>query len=178
MTANKKTVLEKMIENFSKPTKHPEETERLGRKIWRFVLNFRIEQLGHSKSSSQIKKAIIDETTKAALEWDTDDPALSCEQKIMNRLAAGKYLSAVAFADASIKNKELLTKAVSRERGQIGGNAKNEVTNIAKKAALKYCKENTHLFSYKGGKKAASYKLEEKFPPIKASTYLKLLKKY
>lgn len=173
MSQEPETILQKMLRDFAKETKNQERAEQKGKKLWQFVLNFRIEQLGHTKSSSSIKQQIVNDATKKALEWDTDDASLSSEQKIMNRLAAGKYAQAVSLAESSLIVKEKNREKVISEYYASLTNAKHTSNNDLIKKALDYYKQKKHLFKTKD---EAAIEMAKRYGPIKASTYRRYLR--
>jgi hypothetical protein len=166
------TKLDKMIRAFSK-LKKPEDIEHMGKKLWTFSLNYRLELLGHLNSSEAIKKQINIETTNIALEWDTDDASLAVVQKIMNRLARGDYIGAVKLAESNLHYKEKNYQNTVTTNNQKIAKDKHASNNKQKTKALAYYKDKRHLFS---SKEDAALELEKRFPPIKKSTYRKLLR--
>lgn len=170
--------LQKILQGFAKGKDHPELAEQLGKKAWKLILNFRIEQLVAPTASQAVKNRIIAETTATALSWDTDDASLSTTQKIFNRLAAGRYVEAVKLCESSIAIKASAAKSAVKDNSINSANKKHEKNNAVIKKAMKYYQENQSLYKGYGGKKKAAYDLEAKFPPIKATTYSQHLKKY
>jgi len=171
------TKLDVMIKAFGK-SKRREDTEHLGKKLWGFVLSYRLEQLGHLNSSESIKKQINIETTKIALEWDTDDASLAVEQKLMNRLACGDYIGAVKLAESSVEAKRIASKTALSKNATHIANEKHKSNNKIREQAIKYFLNNRSKYVGRGGKKRAAIDLERLFPPLKYKTYLQHLKSY
>ncbi len=171
------TKLELMISAFSK-VKKQEDAERLGKKLWGFVLNYRLEQLGHLKSSEKIKKQINAKTTKIALEWDTDDASLAIEQKLMNRLARGDFIGAIKLAESSVEAKRMAINNTKLQNATHTANEKHKSNNKIREQAIEYFLNNRSEYLGRGGKKRAAIDLEILFPPLKYSTYLQHLKKF
>ena len=172
MSNSIQTKLEKMIIAFGK-IKKPEDIKYMGKKLWAFSLNYRLELLGHLNSSEAIKKQINAETTKMALEWDTDDASLAVEQKLMNRLARGDYIGAIKLAESNVRYKEKNYQNTVVTNNKKNAKAKHESNNTQKTKALAYYKDKRHLFS---SKEDAAEELAKRFPPIKKSTYRRLLR--
>ena len=110
--------------------------------------------------------------------WDTDEPGLAHAQKYLNRLFAGQSDDAFNYIDKAINEREQehasVTKAVVAKSGSQGGNAKNRITNEAIKNAMSYYEQHKSEFTTK---KAAARHLEKEFPPVKFSTYCRILTK-
>lgn len=170
--------LQKILQGFAKGKARPELAEQLGKKAWKLILNFRIEQLVLATASQAVKNRIIAETTATALSWDTDDASLSTTQKIFNRLAAGRYVEAIQLCESLIAMKASAAKSAIKENSINSANKKHDKNNALIKKAMKYYQENQILYAGYGGKKKAAYDLAAKFPPIQASTYRQHLKKY
>ncbi len=173
---NPQTLLDKILRDFGKE-KRPEDVERMGKKAWRMIQQFHIEQLGQSNAVKAVKDKIIADMTNTALTWDTDDASLSSAQKIFNRLASGRYAEAVLLAESSIHHKDAITKSTLQKNAKKSNDKKHSKNNEQIEKAMKYYVKNIHLYQGYGGKKRASNDLESKFPPIKNTTYLQHIKK-
>ena len=170
-------LLQKILGDFEKCV-DPESEKLKGKKAWEMILQYRIEQLGCSNSSNQIKEKIIAETTATALSWDTDDAALSTTQKIFNRLASERYSEAVQLAESSIQTKEAISKSVLSENAKKSIDIRHSKTKKILEEALKYYEDNREMYKGYGGKKKAAYDLSDMFPPLTPATYQRHLKKY
>lgn len=108
--------------------------------------------------------------------WDTDDPQLTHIQKYLNRLLSDEETRATDYISAVIeqraKDEETIGRQALSESGTKGGKKKHETTNRVKEAAILYYEQHKQVFTSK--KEAARY-LEQKFPPIKFSTYYRFL---
>jgi hypothetical protein len=171
-------LVQKIFADFEAFAGAPEEAELLGKNAWNLILELRLAQLGKETASATTKKQLIETIRQLALSWDADDASLSTTQKIFNRLAAGRYVDAIKLAESSINEKIKAKKIILRGTGKTGGQKKNQKGNDTIKKALEYYKMNHSKWVGRGRKKAAAYELEEKFPPIKASTYLRHLKSH
>ena len=177
MNSKGDTLLHKILSDFGKCV-DPESEKLQGGKAWRMILQYRIEQLGCSNSSSQVKEKIIAETTATALNWDTNDAALSTTQKIFNRLASGRYSEAVKLAESSIQTNEAIGKSILSKNAKKSIATRHSKTNITLEEALKYYEDNREKYKGYGGKKKAAYDLSSMFPPLTPATYQRHLKKY
>lgn len=177
MNSKGDTLLEKILSDFEKCV-DPESEKLQGEKAWEMILQYRIEQLGCSNSSNQIKEKIIAETTTIALSWDTDDAALSTTQKIFNRLASGRYSEAVKLAESSIQTTEAVSKSALSKNAKKSINTRHSKTKKVLEEALEYYEENREMYKGYGGKKKAAYDLSDMFPPLTTTTYRQHLKKY
>ena len=171
------TLLQKILSDFEKCV-NPESAEELGRKSWEMILNYRIEQLGCSNASEEIKSKIISEISATCLSWDTDDATLSTTQKIFNRLASGHFSEAIKLAESSVHTKEEASKTVLQQNAVKSANSKHASNNKTLDEAMKHFAMNRTEYEGRGGKKRAAIDLERLFPPLKYRTYLQHLKKF
>ena len=176
MNSKNDTVLHKILSDFEKCV-DPESEKLLGKRAWKMILQLRIEQLGSSNASKKIKEKINAKTTATALNWDTNDAALSTTQKIFNRLASGRYSEAIKLAQSSVHTKEEASKKVLQQNAVKSANSKHAKNNKIIDEAMEYFKMHRSEYKGRGGKKRAARDLERLFPPIKYHTYLKHLKK-
>ena len=177
MNSKGDTLLQKILSDFEKCV-DPESAEEFGKNAWEMILNHRIEQLGCSNASQEIKSKIISETTATCCSWDTDDATLSTTQKIFNRLATGRFSEAIKLAESSVHAKEEASKIVSRQNAVKSANSKHASNNKTLDEAMKYFLINRSKYEGYGGKKRAANDLERLFPPLKNNTYLQHLKKF
>jgi len=171
-----KYLLEKILKDFEKIVRH-EDAERLGKKVWRMFQQYHLEQLGAGSASKVVKEKIITEMTNTALAWDTNDASLSSIQKMFNRLASGRYADAVKLAESAKILKELVDKTAITKNATNAVNKKHASNNATIKKAMAWYLEHQSKYEGRGGQKNAAIDLEEKFPPIKKSTYASHLKK-
>jgi hypothetical protein len=110
------------------------------------------------------------------IEWDTDDPRLTHSQKYINRLFACRLDEAAAYLEELQRHRAeeaaaVMTNAAKR-RGSCGGKQKSRLKAEAIQNAMAFCRNNPHMFATK--KDAARY-CEEHYPPVKFSTYRRVL---
>jgi hypothetical protein len=112
------------------------------------------------------------------MEWDTDNPRLVHAQKYINRLFSGRLPEAHAYIDTALslraEDDAAAGKAAIAKTGAQGGKAKNRGHAIAINQALAYYGKNHAMYK---SKKAAAVDLEHRFPPVKFTTYRRLLSK-
>lgn len=112
------------------------------------------------------------------MEWDTEDPQYVHAQKYINRLFSSRTSEAYTYLDKAIKERAAEDSKVVKDAliqlGVRGGEAKNQNSNAAIARALDYYKH--HHAAFKNKKEAARY-CEKNFPPVKFSTYYRLLRK-
>lgn len=112
------------------------------------------------------------------IEWDTDEPRHVHSQKYINRLFSNRTDEAYTYLDKAISDREAEDARVAKDAfvqaGASGGEAKNKDSNAAVAKALDYYKKNHAEFK---NKKEAAWYCAEHFPPIKYSTYYRLLRK-
>ena len=169
-------LLNKILKDFEK-VERPEDAERLGKKAWRMIQQHHLVMCGADKESQAVKNKIIERMTNKAKTWDTDDASLSSVQKMFNRLASGRYSDAVNLADSSIKTKEEAAKIALKKNANNANVKKHAENNAIREKALAWYLENKSKYEGRGGKQKAAIDLEEKFPPIKHTTYAQYLKK-
>ncbi len=131
---------------------------------------------GHA--DHQREELLRQHITKLAAEWDSDDPELAHIQKYLNRLFSVRKQSASDYIDRAVNQQIASTAAIihsaKKSAATHSANSKHEQNNAAKNAALAYYEKNKSSYS---SKKIAACDLESKFPPLKCSTYYRLLKK-
>jgi hypothetical protein len=111
------------------------------------------------------------------MEWDTDEPRLAHIQKYINRLFADRQHDAYVYMDKVLDQRTADAAAAAKrgvaETGSLGGSAKNKATTDAVDRALVHYRANSTLFA---SKKAAAAYYEQHFPPVKFSTYYRILR--
>jgi hypothetical protein len=124
------------------------------------------------------EELLREQITKMAAEWDSDDTQLAHIQKYLNRLFSVREQSASDYIDRAVNQQIASTTAIvhsaKKSAATHSANSKHEKNNAAKNAALAYYEKNKANYS---SKKNAARDLESKFPPLKYSTYYRLLKK-
>lgn len=113
-----------------------------------------------------------------AEEWDTDEPKLTHIQKYINRLFAGRDQSAYRYIDSAINEQiaadaEVAAATMSRN-GSLGGTASQRAKVKAIAQAQEHYRQHHSQFR---NKKEAARHYEELFPPVKFSTYYRILRK-
>lgn len=112
------------------------------------------------------------------MEWDTEEPQYVHSQKYINRLFSSRTSEAYTYLDKAINERAVEDSRVAKDAfaqvGARGGEAKNQNSNSVVAQALDYYKKNHATFKNK--KEAARY-CERNFPPVKFSTYYRLLRK-
>jgi len=125
-----------------------------------------------------------DEVTKLfdfaynAAEWDTEEPTLAHIQKYINRLFASRDDVADSYLDRAI-NERLqedadAAAATMSQHGSRGGAASQLQNSKAIAAALQHYQQHHAQFR---NKKEAARHYEQMFPPVKFSTYYRILRK-
>ena len=111
------------------------------------------------------------------MEWDTDTPRLAHAQKYINRLFSGDPGKAYEYIDKAINERLQEDSSVAKnamgQAGSLGGTAKNQHTKIVIDKAMEHYEKNKSQFI---SKKAAAQALEKEFPPVKFSTYYRILR--
>jgi len=129
------------------------------------------------ETDTKHSKILTERISALAASWDSEEPKLAHIQKYFNRLYSGREQLASDYIDRSINLKiesdNALTKQVKSDTAKNNANLKNLETNLIKEAALNYYYQNFDKFK---AKKDAARELELKFPPIKYSTYYKILR--
>ncbi len=117
-------------------------------------------------------------TIVSGLEWDTEEPKFAHIQKYINRLFSGRLLEAHEYIDKAISQRLAddaeIARGAIRETGAKGGNEKNRLHKEAIKNAMAFYQDNHSKFKTK---KAAAYECAVRFPPVKMSTYYRILRK-
>jgi hypothetical protein len=157
-----------ILDNFAKTGKRFESHETIGRKMWGAIV--KAHQL--SKGFPDLKSAADDIKARAEA-LDFDDPSLSTTEKVIKRLANGRFAEAVKLAEDAIAHRiELDAQAVNNNAINIANKRHSQKNNILQEA-LDFYKRHKNRYA---SKEEAAEDLEEKFPPIKKSTYRKHLK--
>jgi len=170
------SLLNKILRDFAN-VERPEEAERLGKKAWDMIQQHHLVMCRADKASQVVKNKIIDRMTKKALTWDTDDASLSSVQKMFNRLASGRYSDAVNLADSSIRTKKGAERTALKKNAKNANEKRHAENNAIREKAMAWFLKNKSMYEGRSGKLRAAIDLEEKFPPIKRTTYAQHLKK-
>lgn len=173
---NTQALLDKILKDFKK-NKRPEEAEIMGKKAWRMILQHQIVSSVGVNAPQSLKDKVIAKITAEALSWDTNDASLSSVQKVFNRLASGRYADAVKLAESAKIFKESVDKTAITTNATNAVNKKHANNNATIKKAMAWYLKHHSKYEGRGGQKRAAIDLEEKFPPIKKSTYATHLKK-
>jgi hypothetical protein len=129
------------------------------------------------ETDSKQSKILIDRISELAASWDSEEPELAHIQKYLNRLFSNREQLASDYIDRSINLKiesdNELSKQTKSDTAKNNAHLKNLETNQVKEAALNYFNENRHKYKTK---KEAAYELASKFPPLKYTTYYRILR--
>jgi hypothetical protein len=110
------------------------------------------------------------------IDWDTSDPRLAHSQKYINRLFSGRLEEASDYLEKLQQHRAEEAKVVvanaAKRNGSAGGQKKNSAQKEAIRNAIAFCRNNPHMFASK--KDAARY-CEDHYPPVKFSTYYRVL---
>lgn len=114
----------------------------------------------------------------AGVTWDTDEPRFAHAQKYINRLFSDQIDEAHAYIDKAINERATEDYAVGKtaiaEAGARGGKAKHQEAAAAIERAMAFCER--HHAGFKSKKDMARY-CEKHFPPVKYTTYYRMLRK-
>jgi hypothetical protein len=113
-----------------------------------------------------------------AAEWDTEEPALAHIQKYINRLFTSRDEEANSYLDRAINERidedADVAAATMSQHGSRGGTASQLQNRKAVAAALQHYQQHHAQFR---NKKEAAWHYENLFPPVKFSTYYRILRK-
>jgi len=131
----------------------------------------------HGFTGTVAEVADLFEFASNAAEWDTEEPQLAHIQKYLNRLFAGSDHAAHTYIDIAINQKiaaeaRVATVTMSRN-GTLGGRATQRKKVEAIAQAKQHYQQNHTQFK---NKKEAARRYEELFPPVKFSTYYRILR--
>ena len=133
--------------------------------------------IAHGFTGTVAEVADLFEFASNAAEWDTEEPQLAHIQKYLNRLFAGSDHAAHTYIDRAINQKiaadaSVATVTMSRN-GSLGGKA----TQLKKVEAIAQAQQHYQLnHTQFKNKKEAARRYEELFPPVKFSTYYRILR--
>jgi hypothetical protein len=135
-------------------------------------------EIGTSHLDPADEGARLMELILRGLEWDTEEPRYVHAQKYVNRLFDGRLSEAHAYIDKAhasrVDDAVAAGKDAMASAGAQGGRKKNLAAQTAIKAALRYYNEHNAAFE---SKKDAARNLERLFPPVKHSTYYRILRR-
>ena len=119
---------------------------------------------------------LFDFASKTA-DWDTEEPHLAHIQKYLNRLFAGSDQAAHTYLDRAINQKIAaeagVAAATMSRNGSKGGTAAQLKKVQAIAQAQQHYQQNHTQFK---NKKEAARRYENLFPPVKFSTYYRILR--
>lgn len=131
----------------------------------------------HGCTGTDAEVAELFDFASNAADWDTEEPHLAHIQKYLNRLFAGSDQAAHTYLDRAINQKiaadaSVATVTMSRN-GFLGGKA----TQLKKVEAIAQAQQHYQLnHTQFRNKKEAARRYEELFPPVKFSTYYRILR--
>jgi hypothetical protein len=141
------------------------------------VLCLDLYSIYHGFKGTDDEVANLFDFASNADEWDTDEPKLVHIQKYINRLFAGRDQSVHTYIDSAINEQiaahaEVAAATMSRN-GSLGGRA----SQLEKVEAIAQAQQHYQLnHAQFKNKKEAARRYEELFPPVKFSTYYRILR--
>ena len=121
---------------------------------------------------------LSEELLSKGANWDTEEPELAQIQQYLNRLFSGKHQEAADYFEKAEAHKaSMISEGLTQAKSQAGTdrvNKKHGPNNRIKAEAIEFYKKNEGDYA---SKTQAAHDLEIRFPPLKAETYSKALKK-
>ena len=157
-----------ILDNFAAKGKKYESPEVMGKKIWKAVAKG--HQVGGGFRDVESAEADLKGRAKAL---DSDDPNLSTVEKVIKRLASGRYEEAIKLVEDMINSRSEQEKQAINNNACKIANHRHKSNNELIAEALEFYKSNKKRYP---NKEQAAEDLAEKFPPIRQSTYRRHLK--
>jgi hypothetical protein len=133
--------------------------------------------IAHRFTGTVAEVAELFEFASYAAEWDTEEPHLAHIQKYLNRLFSGSDHAAYMYIDRAIKQKIAAEAGVAAATMSRNGSKGGTAAQLKKVEAIAQAQQHYQLnHTQFKNKKEAARRYEELFPPVKFSTYYRVLR--